>query len=323
MRDCDAARAARSAESRVSLLRRGVRAARRLREGARATSTSTPELPAGRRRREADLLLREGKREAAAACYRESTRRPRSLGLPASCEPETSQAERDRAAADLMEAAMPTGIPRTGTTRPACLAAGGYREAALRLLRKAVEDNYLCATAMDREPAVRLDPQGLPSSPRSARRRSAGRRSSWRSEARHDRPDGLALPRPLEARRRRHGRRLRGRGSEARPPRGAEVPARGAGARRAGARAAAARGPRGLLAPAPQHLHDPRRRRARGQALHRDGAPGRRNAAGPARARARSSSRRCSIWARRSPMPSRRRTPAGSCTATSSPRTSS
>jgi non-specific serine/threonine protein kinase len=39
---------------------------------------------------------------------------------------------------------------------------------------------------------------------------------------------------PLEAGRRRHGRRLRGRGSEARPARGAEVPARRARPRRAG-----------------------------------------------------------------------------------------
>ena len=51
-----------------------------------------------------------------------------------------------------------------------------------------------------------------------------------RREKADDRADRLALQDPVEARQRRHGRRLRGRGHEARPPRRAEVPARGAGA---------------------------------------------------------------------------------------------
>lgn len=41
-------------------------------------------------------------------------------------------------------------------------APGGYREATLRLLRKAVEGNYLCYPAMDSEPlfdGIRKDPE--------------------------------------------------------------------------------------------------------------------------------------------------------------------
>jgi hypothetical protein len=42
------------------------------------------------------------------------------------------------------------------------LAACGYREAPLRLLRRAVEDNYLCATAMETDlllDPIRKDPE--------------------------------------------------------------------------------------------------------------------------------------------------------------------
>ena len=160
---------------------------------------------------------------------------------------------------------------------------------ALRLLRKAVEGNYLCVPAMDTEPALRFGPQGsgVRGDPRRGHPAAEGVRGRGAATPSHDRPDRLALPRPLEARRRRHGRRLRGRGPEARPPRRAQVPAGGAGARSAGARAAPARGARRLLAPAPQHLHDLRRGRARGQALHRDGAARGRDAARPPRARGR------------------------------------
>jgi hypothetical protein len=42
------------------------------------------------------------------------------------------------------------------------LASCGYRDAALRLLRRAVEDNYLCVPAMDRNvlfDPIRKDPE--------------------------------------------------------------------------------------------------------------------------------------------------------------------
>ena len=94
-------------------------------------------------------------------------------------------------------------------------------------------------------------------------------------------------------------------------------------ARRAGPRAAAARGPRRLLAAAPQHLHDLRRRRARGQPVHRHGAArGRdlRDRLGPGPAEARRPPRPRHPDRRRARDRARA---AASCTATSSPPTSS
>ena len=79
--------------------------------------------------------------------------------------------------------------------------------------------------------------------------------SSLRGEPSDDRPRGRPLPGHVEARQRGHGRRLRGRGHEARPPRGAQVPARGAGPGRGRARALPARGPRRLGPQPPRDLH--------------------------------------------------------------------
>ena len=120
-----------------------------------------------------------------------------------------------------------------------------------------------------------------------------------------------------------HGRRVRGRGHEARPPRRAQVPAGGDGAGRRLARALPARGPGRLGAQPPRHLHRLRDRPARGAALHRDGAARGGDARGPdpeGRLRAR---RRCWSSGSRSRTRSSRRTPRASCTATSSPPTSS
>ena len=104
--------------------------------------------------------------------------------------------------------------------------------------------------------------------------RSARLRGSWVGAwlRRNDRPDRLALPDPREARRRRHGCRLQGRGHPARPPRRPEVPARGALRRPRRPRALSARSPGGLGPESPPHLHHLRHRRARGAALHRHGA---------------------------------------------------
>ena len=67
-----------------------------------------------------------------------------------------------------------------------------------------------------------------------------------------DRAGRLPLPDRVEARQRRDGRRLRGRGHEARPPRRAQVPARGAGLGPGLARALPARGAGGLGAQPPR-----------------------------------------------------------------------
>ena len=107
--------------------------------------------------------------------------------------------------------------------------------------------------------------------------------------------DGRPLPGHVEARQRRHGRRVRGRGHEARPPRRAQVPARRAGPGRGLSRALPARGPRRLRPQPPRHLHRPRDRRARGPALHRHGAPGRGDSRGADSERA--------VRARRPPRP--------------------
>ena len=62
------------------------------------------------------------------------------------------------------------------------LALAGYRDGALRLLRKAVEDNYLVHEAMDRDPlleGIRHDPEFAAIRKESARRQKdfLGRRA--------------------------------------------------------------------------------------------------------------------------------------------------
>ena len=175
------------------------------------------------------------------------------------------------------------------------------------------------------QPLLRFDPQGPRVRRRSAPRRSGSRRSSWRSgtRPRHDRPDGFALPDPLEAGRRRHGRRLRGGGPEARPPRGVEVPAGGARAgirrRSSGSSAKPARPPRSSTPTSARSTTSTSTRASPSSRWSSSRAKRCGTASGPGP----SSSRRCSISARRSPTRSRPRTRAASCTATSSRRTSS
>ena len=106
----------------------------------------------------ADLELREGKKEAAAA------------RLPGTAVEHWiplilrtgSQEERDRTAAAIESTAVASRDPENKYFTASWLAATGYPAGALRLLRKAVEANYLCVPAMDNNvlfDSVRKDPE--------------------------------------------------------------------------------------------------------------------------------------------------------------------
>ena len=90
----------------------------------------------------------------------------------------------------------------------------------------------------------------------------------------HDRPHHLALPRPREIGRGRHGRGLQGRGHEAPARRRTEVHLRDAVGRSLRGRAVSARGAGRLRHQSSAHLRRLRRRRAGRTALHRDGVHG-------------------------------------------------
>lgn len=110
---------------------------------------------------EADLLLREGQVEAAAALRRKgrggSVADYSSLLLRSG-----SQSQRDRQATDVEKAFASIRDPEPKYFGAGILAVAGYREAALRLLVMAVEGNYLCHPAMDNDPvfdSIRKDPE--------------------------------------------------------------------------------------------------------------------------------------------------------------------
>jgi hypothetical protein len=100
---------------------------------------------------EADILLRQGKRESALAMAPPGAAAPKGYSgyavLRASPGP-----DRDRLAADAESGAMSERDPENKYFAAGHLALAGYGDSALRLLRKAVEDNYLCHEAMDRDP---------------------------------------------------------------------------------------------------------------------------------------------------------------------------
>jgi TolB-like protein/Flp pilus assembly protein TadD len=108
--------------------------------------------------REANILDREGKTEAAAALYT-------STGFPEAAQlrrKSGTQADRDRTSAALEATALADPDPEDQYYIGAILAASGYPAAALRLLRKAVEGNYLSYPAMDNDPlytSIRKDPE--------------------------------------------------------------------------------------------------------------------------------------------------------------------
>ncbi|HEY4230052.1 MAG TPA: serine/threonine-protein kinase [Thermoanaerobaculia bacterium] len=98
---------------------------------------------------DADILLREGKREAALAEARMDANLPAGGYAVLLAGP---GAERDRLAANAEAKAMSDRDPENKYYTAGHLALAGYPDAALRLLRKAVEDNYLCHEATDRDP---------------------------------------------------------------------------------------------------------------------------------------------------------------------------
>jgi len=97
---------------------------------------------------EADTLLREGKRESALAM---ATGEPKGYTGYAVLRASPG-ADRDRLAAVIEAKALSDRDPENKYYAAGHLALAGYGDSALRLLRKAVEDEYLCHEAMDRDP---------------------------------------------------------------------------------------------------------------------------------------------------------------------------
>ncbi len=112
------------------------------------------------RNMEADLLLREGKREEAMAAFPPEVKATRVYGPDLLTMSPGS--ERDRLAAEGETKAMSDRDPENKYYLACHLALTGYPDSALRLLRKAVEGNYLVHEAMDRDPLlepVRKNPE--------------------------------------------------------------------------------------------------------------------------------------------------------------------
>jgi len=110
---------------------------------------------------EGDLLLREGRLEAAAEIKR--TRRAVSaVDYSTMLLRSGSASDRDRLAERVEAGFAALRDPEPKFLGAGFLALSGYRGAALRLLRKAVEGNYLCYPAMDYDPllnSIQRDPE--------------------------------------------------------------------------------------------------------------------------------------------------------------------
>ena len=108
--------------------------------------------------REGNILQREGKTEAAAALFAATGFEPAAQLLRRS----GTQAERDRISAAMEGASNSDLDPENQYYIGALLAATGYPDAGIRLLRKAVAGNYLSYPAMDLDPlyeSVRKHPE--------------------------------------------------------------------------------------------------------------------------------------------------------------------
>ena len=106
--------------------------------------------------REAEILLREGKRKEAAAAVTGPAWRAVLINLA------TGRQERDRLAAEQERIAAGNPDSEAKFMTGGFLAWAGYPDAGLRLLRGAVEHNYLCVPAMDKDPffdTVRKTPE--------------------------------------------------------------------------------------------------------------------------------------------------------------------
>ncbi len=157
-RHCETARAA---DSRNRDFRSCGQPFAQLGDFAKARSYYDLDDPSSRWRKsnEAALLLLENKREAAARLLDEV---PRFAQVGTLLLKTGTQADRDRAAEGLAARALSERDSENRYVMANWLAACGYREAPLRLLRRAVEDNYLCVSAMDRNPhfdSIRKDPE--------------------------------------------------------------------------------------------------------------------------------------------------------------------
>jgi len=108
---------------------------------------------------EADLLLREGRYDP--AIDKAKGRDASGRDLWPLLQKSRPRAERDHLAGRLEGEFLATRDPEPKYYGAALLAVAGYPEAALRLLGKAVEGNYLCFSAMDNDPlfdSIRKDP---------------------------------------------------------------------------------------------------------------------------------------------------------------------
>ncbi len=100
--------------------------------------------------REVSILIREGRREAAADVTA-------AAGFPNAAtllRPSTPQAERDAAAKRIEEQASIDRDPENNYWVGTMLAYAGYDDAALRFLRRGVEMNYLFVTPLDTDPTL-------------------------------------------------------------------------------------------------------------------------------------------------------------------------
>ncbi len=155
-RECDAARA-------LDPLDRGLRSCGFLfmLKGDYARAREFSRLDAGsgwQRALDASMLIRENKLPAAFDMYRTIGPGDELVLLDSSLPKE----ERDRAAKKVEEIAMADRDSENRYYWGAILARTGYEAAALRLLRKGVEDGYLCHENLDRDPmwdSVRKNPE--------------------------------------------------------------------------------------------------------------------------------------------------------------------